>query len=74
MQEGAHQDDAAPMDLERPLHCRREEEIDQLKGLRRGCLCDYVICSDEMKPIIPPKASFVLKKRFAYSHHLFEVK
>ena len=26
MQEGAHQEDATTMDLERPLHYRREEE------------------------------------------------
>ena len=41
MQEGAHQEDAALMDLERPLHYRREEEIDQSKGWRRWCLCTH---------------------------------
>ena len=32
MQEGVQQEDAAPMHLERPLHYRREGEIDQEKG------------------------------------------
>ena len=27
MQEGAHQEDAAPMDLEKPLHYRSEEGL-----------------------------------------------
>ena len=27
------------MDLERPLHYRREGKIDQMKGLRLRCLC-----------------------------------
>ena len=34
MQEGVHQEDAALMDLERPLHYRREEEIKHLKEWR----------------------------------------
>ena len=38
-----HQEDAAPMDLERPLHYRREEEIDQSKRWRRRCLCTRVL-------------------------------
>ena len=32
---GSPEEDVAPMDLERPLHYRREEEIDQSKG---GCV------------------------------------
>ena len=35
MQEGAHQEDAAHVDLERPLHYPREGKIDQSKGWRR---------------------------------------
>ena len=31
------------LDLESPLHYRREEEIDQAKGLRRSCLYTRVL-------------------------------
>ena len=35
MQEGAHQNDEAPMYLERSLHYRREGKVDQVRGWRR---------------------------------------
>ena len=35
MQEGAHQSDAAPMNLESFLHYWREGEVDQVRGWRR---------------------------------------
>ena len=38
MQEGAHQSDAAPMNLERFLHYWREGEVDKVRGWRRRCL------------------------------------
>ena len=38
MQEGAYQYDAAPMDLERPLHYRREGKVDQVRGWKLRCL------------------------------------
>ena len=43
MQEGAHQEDTAPMNLERSLHYRREGGIDQKKGGGRKCLCTRVL-------------------------------
>ena len=42
MQEGAHQQETAPMDLERPLHYRREGKVDQVRGWRRMCLCTRI--------------------------------
>ena len=38
MQEGAHRNDAAPMNLERSLHYWREGKVDQVRGWRRRCL------------------------------------
>ena len=32
MQEGVHRYDAAPINLERPLHYRREGNVDQVRG------------------------------------------
>ena len=43
MQEGVQQEDAAPMHLERPLHYRREGEIDQAKVWGRMRLCIRVL-------------------------------
>ena len=36
MQEGAHQNDAAPMYLERSLHYRKEEKVDQVEYIGGG--------------------------------------
>ena len=39
MQEGVHQNDAAPTHLERSLHYRRERKVDQVRGWRRRGVC-----------------------------------
>ena len=40
---GAHQYDAAPMDLEGLLHYRREEKVDQVREWGSRCLCAWVL-------------------------------
>ena len=40
MQEGAHQNDAAPMYLERSLQYQREGKVDQVRGWRGVGVCE----------------------------------
>ena len=39
MQEGAHQNDAATINLERSLHYRRERKVDQVREGGGGGVC-----------------------------------